>query len=396
MQPFTTIKSLIPSIQDALKASKLDGWLLFDLHARNHVASKLLGLGDLTRRYFVMIPAEGEPRALTHAIEQMPWADWPYAKDSYSAWQELNGKLTALLGGARRVAMETSPNDAVPAIDLVPAGVVEMMRAAGADVVSSGDLASQFYSRWSAPQLASHSRASGILAQAAHTCFERLARAVQDNANPTEGTLREWVLTELAERGLRTGADTITANGVNAANPHYHLDGAGSTFRKGDVVLLDLWAKEDEDAVFADQTWMAYLGAEVPARAAEVFAAVRDARDAAVEYVNEAFEAKRPVQGYELDDAARNVIRARGFGDYFIHRTGHSIDRETHGMGPNIDNFETHETRRLLTGVGFSIEPGIYIPGEIGVRTEINVYMDYDGPTVTTPRPQSEMLALLG
>ena len=396
MHAFTNIKSLVPSIQAALQEANLDGWLLFDLHARNHVASKMLGLGDLTRRYFVMIPTQGEPRALTHAIEQMPWAEWPYQKDSYSAWQELNGKLAALLGGAKKVAMETSPGDAVPAIDLVPGGVVEMIRAAGAEVVSSGDLVSQFYSRWSADQVASHNRASGILAQTAHTCFERLARAVRDNEKATEGDLREWVLSEIAARGLGAGADTITANGVNAANPHYHLDGAGATFRKGDVVLLDLWAKEDDDAVFADQTWMAYLGPTVPERAAEVFAAVRDARDSAVRFVNEAFEAKRPVQGYELDDVARNVIRARGFGDYFIHRTGHSIDRETHGMGPNIDNFETHETRRLLHGVGFSIEPGIYIPGEIGVRSEINVYIDYDGPVVTTPRPQSEIMALLG
>ncbi len=395
MSDFKRLTSRLAAIQDAIRAAGLDGWLLFDLHARNTAATGLLGLGDLTRRYFVMIPADGAPRALTHAIEQMPWREWPYGSARYSGWRELHDALPALLGGAKKVAMETSANDAVPAVDLVPAGVVELIRGAGAEVVSSGDLVSRFYSSWSAEQHASHMRASAVLAQAAHTNLERLARAVRDGLAPTERDLREWVLAELAERGVATGADTITANGVNAANPHYELHGAGATFREGDVVLLDVWAKEDEEAVFADQTWMAYLGREVPTRAAAVFAAARDARDAAVRYMEEAFAQGRSVQGYEVDDAARDVIRARGFGDHFIHRTGHSIDRATHGMGPNIDNFETHETRRLVSGVGFSIEPGIYLAGEIGVRTEINVYIDEGGPVVTTPGPQTEMLALL-
>lgn len=395
MSDFARLRTQLPAIQQAIRAAGLDGWLLYDLHARNDVAARLLGLGDLSRRYFVLLPAEGEPRALTHGIEQMPWAEWPYARDRYSGWQELHERLPELLNGVGRLAIETSALDAVPAIDLVPAGVIELIRAQGVDTVSSGDLVSQFYSRWTAAQRAAHQRASAILAQTAHTCLERLARAVRDGGQPTEGDLRTWVLGEIAERGLRAGADTITANGVNAANPHYELHGAGATFRRGDVVLLDLWAKEDDDAVFADQTWMAYLGSAVPPRAADVFDAVRDARDAAVQFLVDAAAAGRSVQGYEVDDAARAVIRARGFGDHFIHRTGHSIDRATHGMGPNIDNYETHETRRLVTGVGFSIEPGIYIPGEIGVRSEINVYMSADGPEVTTPGPQSSMLALL-
>ena len=395
MSDFTRLRTQLEAIQEAIRAAGLDGWLLYDLHARNDVAARLLGLGDMSRRYFVLIPAEGGPRALTHGIEQMPWAHWPWTKARYSGWQELHERLAELLNGVSRVALETSPLDAVPAVDLVPAGVIELIRAQGVDTVSSGDLVSQFYSRWSAAQHASHQRASVILAQTAHTCLERLARAVRDGAEPTERDLREWVLGEIAGRGLAAGADTISATGVNAANPHYELHGAGATFRQGDVVLLDLWAKEDEDAVFADQTWMAYLGRTVPERAAEVFAAVRDARDAAVQFLVDAAAAGRSVQGFEVDDAARSVIRGRGYGDWFIHRTGHSIDRATHGMGPNIDNYETHETRRLVPGVGFSIEPGIYIPGELGVRSEINVYMDNDGPDVTTPGPQTEMLALL-
>lgn len=395
LSDFASFDAQLPAIQSALRAQGLDGWLLYDLHARNAAVSGLLGLGDLSRRYFVLIPAQGAPRAVTHAIEQMPWAAWRHAKTIYSGWRELNDALPGLLGNARKVCMETSPKDAVPAVDLTPAGVIELIRGAGVEVVSSGDLVSQFYSSWSATQYASHMRASAILAQAAHTNLERLARTLRDGRAPTERDLREWVLAELHERGLTSGADTISANGVNAANPHYELHGAGATFREGDVVLLDLWAKEDDDAVFADQTWMGYLGRTVPARAAEVFAVARDGREAAVRFVKDAFAAGRDVQGYELDDAARNVIRERGFGEYFIHRTGHSIDRATHGMGPNIDNFETHETRRLVRGVGFSIEPGIYIAGEIGVRTEINVYIDESGPVVTTPGPQTEMMALL-
>jgi Xaa-Pro aminopeptidase len=392
---FAHLRRNLAAVQAALQAAGLDGWLLFDLHARNAAAVGVLGLGDLTRRYFVMIPREGLPRALTHRIEQHPFARWPWEAQQYSGWRELHGALGWLLGSARRVGMEISANDAVPAMDLVPAGVVELVRGAGVEVVSSGDLVSQFASSWTEEQLASHKRAGAILAQVAHANFERLARTLREGLKPTERDLREWVLADLAERGAGVGADTITANGVNAANPHYELDGRGAEFREGDVVLLDLWSKEQEDMVYADQTWMAYLGRTVPPRAQEVFAAVRDARDAAVAYVQDAFAAGRDVQGYELDDAARNVIRERGFADYFIHRTGHSIDRSTHGMGPNIDNFETHETRRLVRGVGFSIEPGIYIPGEIGVRSEINMYIDTTGPIVTTPGAQSEMLALL-
>jgi Xaa-Pro dipeptidase len=392
---FSHLRSHLPAIQAALRDADLGGWLLFDLHARNSAAMAVLGLGDLTRRYFVMIPREGSPRALTHRIEQHPFAHWPWETQQYSSWRELHAALPWLIGEAKRVGMEISASGAVPAMDLVPAGVVELIRGTGVDVVTSGDLVSQFASSWTAEQLASHKRASAILAQVAHSNLERLARTLREGLRPTERDLREWVLADLAERGAGVGADTITANGVNAANPHYELEGRGAEFKEGDVVLLDLWSKEADDMVYADQTWMAYLGHSVPARAREVFEAVRDAREAAVKYVQDAFAAGRDVQGYELDDAARRVIRDRGFGDYFIHRTGHSIDRSTHGMGPNIDNFETHETRRLVRGVGFSIEPGIYIPGEIGVRSEINMYIDETGPIVTTPGPQSEILALL-
>lgn len=392
---FHRLSQQLDDIQSALKEAGVDGWLLYDLHARNRVASGLLGLGELTRRWFVLVPAAGEPSALVHGIEEAPWAKWPWHRQRYVGWRELEGALRAALAGARRVAMEISPGDAVPILDLVPAGVVELVRAAGPEVVSSADLITRFYSRWTPEGLASHRRAGQVLAQVARAAFERLAGQVRAGQEPGEGEVRDWVLSQLARRGCGVGADCIAASGTRAADPHYHPEGAGGRVRRGDVVLLDLWAKESEDAVYADQTWMAYLGDRVPERVRALFAAVRDGRDAAVAFLQERWQAGEPVRGAEVDDVCRGVLTGRGYGPAFIHRTGHSIDRDTHGMGPNIDNLETREVRRLLPGIGFSIEPGIYLAGEVGLRSEINVYMGERGPEVTTPAPQSEVFALL-
>ncbi|MGH7503706.1 MAG: M24 family metallopeptidase [Longimicrobiales bacterium] len=391
---FALLKEQLPAIQKELADKGLDGWLLYNLRVRNGVAASLLGLGEMSRRYFVMIPAQGEPHALTHGIEQIPWQAWPWGSSSYVGWQVLDEAMKSLIGGRRRLAMEVSDRDAVPIVDLVPSGVVEMIRGHGVEVVSSGDLITKFYSRWTPGQVTSHYKAAGALVGAVNATFQRLAGQVRAGRTPLEEEVRQWVVAELTARGSAVGADSIAARGVNAANPHYETTNGGDTFRKGDVVLIDLWAKESEDAVFADQTWMAFLGATVPARAAELFDIVCRARDAAVAFVRTAWHEGRTIQGYEVDDVARAVIDRAGYGEYFIHRTGHSIDRATHGMGPNMDNLETHETRTLLEGVGFSIEPGIYIPGEIGVRTEINVYIGANGPDVTPGEPQHVMRAL--
>jgi Xaa-Pro dipeptidase len=392
---FRTLTERLPEIQDALRAQRLDGWLLYDLHQRNGVTAALLGLGDLSRRYFVLVPAEGEPRALVHGIEEAPWEAWPWSRRRYVGWQELEGALAELLAGRRRVAMEVSPGDAVPATDLVPAGVVELIREAGPEVVSSAELITLFYSRWTAEGLASHRRAAQVLAQVARDAFRLLGARVDEGAETTEAELRQWVLDTLADRGVGVGADSIVANGVNAANPHYAPGERGAVFQRGDVVLLDLWAKEADPLIYADQTWMAYLGPEVPDRCAELFAVIRDARDAAVEFLHRQWRAGTPIEGREVDDVCRGVVVERGYGAAFIHRTGHSIDTATHGMGPNIDNLETRDVRRLVPGVGFSIEPGIYLAGDVGMRTEINVYMGDDGPEVTSPEPQQELYTLL-
>jgi Xaa-Pro aminopeptidase len=392
---FQRLSSQLDAIRAGIREVGVDGWLLYDLHARNTVASKLLGHGDMTRRYFVYVPAEGEPRALIHGIEEAPWDGWSWERASYVGWRELDDRLRTLLSGVGRVAMETSDGDAVPAVDLVPAGVIELVRSTGVEVVSSGDLISRFHSRWSDEELGTHRRASKILADTAREILERLAASVDDGVFVTEGTVSEWVVDALNGSGLRAGADCIVATGVNAADPHYAPLSGGAAFRRADAVLLDLWAKEREEAIYADQTWMGYLGASVPERHAKLFGIICAARDAAVEFLEQSWKAGQTVQGSEVDDVARNLITDEGYGAFFIHRTGHSIDQATHGMGPNIDNLETRDVRRLIPGVGFSIEPGIYIPGEVGVRTEINVFMGESGPEVTTPEPQSEMWTLL-
>jgi Xaa-Pro aminopeptidase len=391
---FGRLREELAEIQEALQELELDGWLLYDLRGRNLVAGGLLGLGTLTRRYFVWIPARGEPVAVMHGIEEGPWSEWPWARRRYVGWRELDQTLAEVMAGAERVAMEIMPRDAVPVVDLVPAGVVELVTAAGPEVVTSGELITRFYSRWTPAELESHLRAAEVLAGVANDALEWLAAEVRRGGSPTEAGLRARVIDMMAERGCGAGADCHAANGVNAADPHYVAVGEGATFRAGDVVLLDLWAKEADHLIYADQTWMAYLGDEVPERVEEVWAAVRDARDAAVDFLRERYQEGRAVQGYEVDDVARAVIAGRGYGDAFIHRTGHSIDQSTHGMGPNLDNLETHEVRFLTPGVGFSIEPGIYLPGELGVRSEINVYIGDDGPVVTPREIQAEMRTL--
>jgi Xaa-Pro dipeptidase len=391
---FGRLEAMLPQIRDALGELGLDGWLLFDLHARNPVCDRLLGLGELSRRIFVLIPRDGDPIAVTHGIEQAPWEGWPWERRVYVGWKRLDDALAAVVGGRGRVAMEVSPGNAVPALDLVPSGAVELVRRAGAEVVPSGELITRFYARWSAEELASHRRAAAVLAGVARDAFDRIGAAVAAGEEVTEGAMTAWVLDQLAARGCGAGPDCIVATGLNAANPHYHPVSGGAAFRRGDVVLLDLWSKEADAMVYADQTWMAYLGAEVPARPAALFGVLAEAREAAVGFLQERWQAGRDIAGGEVDDATRDVVTRHGYGDAFIHRTGHSIDRDVHGMGPNIDNLETRETRLLIPGVGFSIEPGIYLPGEVGLRTEINVFMGEDGPEVTTPDRQSRIRAI--
>jgi Xaa-Pro aminopeptidase len=385
----------IEAVRAELRALGMDGWLLYNFQGRNEVAGRMLGLPAMTRRWFVLLPAEGTPIALTHRIEQQPWSTWQGENRPYSSWTELQAALAALLGGGKRVAMEYAEDDRVPYVDRVPAGVIELVRNAGAEVVSSGDLVSAFYSRWSAEGEASHRRAAQAVYEVAHDAFRRVVETLKGGGTLTEWDVRGWIQQDFARRGITVGADAIVAVNANAANPHYGPTAEHhAPVQAGDLLLIDLFGKENDEAVYADQTWMGYLGEEVPERLASIFQVLVWARDGAVEFVRGRVASGQPVRGYEVDDVARGIIEKGGFGQYIIHRTGHSIDRDLHGSGPNIDNLETQDTRTLIRGIGFSIEPGIYISGDVGFRTELDMYIGAGGAEVTTPRLQSALYPL--
>ncbi|MGI8618192.1 MAG: M24 family metallopeptidase [Gemmatimonadaceae bacterium] len=378
--------SSLSAIQQAIKESGLDGWLIFDFHGLNPVAAGMLRLeGMTTRRLFAFIPRDGQPVAISHAIEQGPWKHWPpeWKKVEYSGWRVLESTLAEIVGG-RRVAMEYSAGDAVPYLDRVPAGVIEMVRAAGATVESSADLVTRFYAVWNPEQLASHQRAAETIARIAHEAMALAGERSKTGSPMKEYELHRWILEQFAKEKLETDHGPIVAIGPNAANPHYEpTAGESALIERGAILLIDLWAREP-GGVYADQTWMGSLG-EPSARNVKIWEAIRDARDAAVQLLRDRLKSATLVRGGEVDDAARAVIEQRGFGPHFIHRTGHSIDpRDLHGSGPHIDNLETREERTLLAGVGFSIEPGIYLRGDVGMRTEVNAFMAAE--LVVTPR----------
>jgi Xaa-Pro aminopeptidase len=389
--------ALLPRIQAELANQGLDGWLLFDFRGFNPIASGLIGVEGLaTRRMFGWIPATGTPVAVVHAIEPGPWRHWPkeWRREVYSSWRTLESTLGTLVGG-KRIAMEYSAGDAVPYLDRVPAGVIEMVRAAGAEVVTSGELVSRFYALWTADDIAAHVRAAEIIGAIARDAFTTIGERVKGGTRTTEFEMMQWILERFARAGLVTDHGPNVSAGPNSANPHYEPTAATTrAIAKGDVVLIDLWATEKPGHPYADQTWMAIVGTPSP-KATKIWEAVRDARDAAIDLVRASAAAARAIPGSAADDAARTVITERGFGQYFTHRTGHSIDaRELHGSGPHLDNLETRETRLLIPGVGFSIEPGIYVEGEFGMRSEVNVYVESDRAVVTPQSYQRELFVI--
>lgn len=385
----------ISRVQEALTEMGLDGWLLFDFHGQNPIAFSLMGVEWHTRRAFALIPSEGEPELLIHTIEHSNWRHWPWKTRDYSGWREMEEKLAALLEGRARLAMETSPRSNVPTLDRVPAGVLQLLTDQGVEPVSSGDLVSAFYAVWSDDQLATHRNSARVVAEVARDAFRRTADQLRAGETAREGGLAAWIRRELAERGLPEGNDCIVAIGARAADPHYDPGEVGEEIRKGHLLLIDLWGQPDAAQVPADQTWMGFFGSEVPAETLAIWNAVREARDRGLAFLGERHAAGRETRGYEVDDEVRGVITEAGWGDYFVHRTGHSIDRELHGSGPNLDNLETKDDRLLLPGVGFSVEPGIYVPDRVGVRSEVNVFMGRDGPEITGPEPQKEIFRLL-
>ena len=392
----------LPLVQDAIADAGLDGWLLFDFRGVNPVAAGMLGLtGMRTRRIFVWIPRSGTPTAVTHAIEQAPWSRWPagWSKVVYSSWRSLEEHVARLVAG-KRVAMEYSPGDAVPYVDLVPGGVLDLVRAAGAEVRSSASLVTRFYATLSGDDLASHRRTAETIAGIARDAFALAGERSRGGAPIMEHELMAWILERFQRAGLETDHGPNVSVGPNAANPHYEPDASHArAIARGDVLLIDLWAREKAvsargPGTWADQTWMGVLGAP-SSQATRVWEAVRDARDAAIALVRDSAAQGEVLSGAEVDDAAREVVVQRGFGERFVHRTGHSIDpRDLHGAGPHLDNLETREERLLVPGVLFSIEPGVYLTGEIGMRSEVNAYVGEGEAIVTPAEYQRELLVV--
>jgi Xaa-Pro dipeptidase len=377
----------VQEIQKAMRDEGLDGWLFFDHHRRDPLAYRVLGLepqGIVSRRWYYFIPASGDPRKLVHRIESFVLDSLPGAKTTYAGWERQGAALQELLRGARRIAMQYSPRCAVPYVAMVDAGTVELVRECGVEVVTSANLVQYFEARWTAAQVESHVEAGRLIDGIRRAAFEFIGDGIRRGAPVTEWDAQAFITEQFAKNGLFTDhGPNVSANG-NASNPHYEPQrDASATIVADDIVLIDLWAKfERPDAVYYDVTWMGYCGDTPPPAFQNIFSIVREARDRAVRCVQDAVSAGRPLAGYEVDDAARGHIRDQGFGEYFFHRTGHSIGTDVHGSGANMDNLETHDERRVIPWTCFSVEPGIYLP-EFGVRSEVNVLVEEGSARVT-------------
>lgn len=387
----------IAALQRALEARGLDAWLLYDFRGQNPTAQSALGLTGhmLTRRWLYCVPREGEPTILVHAIERGSFPKTIRGSlRSYSSWQSLESELRAILSGKSKIAMEYCPRGAIPYLSRVDAGTLELVRSFGVEVVSSADLVQEFLCRWSPEQLESHVRASKLVHDAKDEAFDVLAAEIRAGRPVRETDGQKRILDAFARGGLVTDHPPIVAVGAHAGDPHYVPSEATPTrIEKGHLVLIDLWARLDTPgAVYSDITWVAFAGDRPTAKMEEIFRVAADGRDRGLALVGKARAEGRTLQGWEVDRVVRDFIAARGYGDRFLHRTGHNIGTSVHGDGCNLDDLETHDTRELLVGLGFSIEPGIYLD-DVGVRTEIDVYLAPDGPKVYTPI-QQELIRL--
>ncbi|HYT68618.1 MAG TPA: M24 family metallopeptidase [Vicinamibacterales bacterium] len=388
----------IPAVQQALKEEGLDGWLLYDFHGSNPIARRLTGLdtGDkmTSRRWYYLIPASGDPRKLMHAIEPYNLDHMPGSKTIYAQRETLTSGLQQILGGVSRVAMEYSPNNAIPYISRVDAGTIEAVRQLGVSVSSSGDLIQRFEAIWSADALQTHRDASERLYRIKDRAFELIRESRRAGRKLTEIDVQRAMVGWFDSEVLITDAPPVVGAQENAGNPHYMpTDARHRAIGDGEVVLLDLWGKlPSPGAVFADITWVGFTAPAVPEKYMKAFNAARDGRDAAVALVQQRVRAGQEIRGFEVDRACRAVLEKAGFGAQFIHRTGHSLGTDVHGNGVHMDDYETHDERRLIPGTGFTIEPGVYTK-EFGVRTEINMYVGEREATVTGPL-QTEFVLL--
>ncbi len=384
-------------MQAAIREQGLDGWLFYDHHHRDPIATRVLGLdpaAHVTRRWYYLVPAEGEPRKLVHRIESFRLDALPGTRREYSSWQELGRELESMLSGVRRIAMQYSPRNAILYLSMVDAGTVELLREMGKEIVSSADLVSRFEAVLSDDQMASHAVAQraidGILTAAWKEIADCLRPASGMPRAINEFTLMGWLAEAMRREGLTWENGPNVSVGPNSADSHYEPTAAQArAIRTGDFLLIDIWGRQQEPlsdgkpAIHYDVTWTGVIGREPSEREQTIFAAVRAARDAAIRVVEEAFSARRPIRGFEADRAARAEIEAAGYGAYFTHRTGHNIAADLHGTGAHLDDLETHDERLILPRTCFSVEPGIYLPGEFGIRSEVNMLTTEDRAWVT-------------
>ncbi|HEY6290087.1 MAG TPA: M24 family metallopeptidase [Terriglobia bacterium] len=374
------------AIQAALRQLSLDGWLFYDHHHRDPIAYRVLGIKPVmcSRRWYYLVPAKGEPSKLVHRIEKGNLDGLPGARHEYSSWPEQREKLREILRGASSLAMQYSALNDIPYVGLVDAGTVELVRSFNVEVVSSADLVQLFEARWPPEALAMHLEAGKVVHAAVREGFGAIREAVRSGKTLGEYDVQQVIVEALSSGNVEADEPPIVAVNANCSDPHYSPTPASSQpIRTGDFVLLDVFGKERAPgSVYFDITWTGYVGDQVPGRHAEVFAIVKEARDAAVSLVQTAMREGRTLSGWQVDDAARGVITRHGCADYFVHRTGHSIGEDVHGNGANMDNFETRDTRRIIPQTCFSIEPGIYLP-EFGVRSEVNVYVEDHDARVT-------------
>jgi Xaa-Pro aminopeptidase len=376
----------LPAIQAALRERNMDAWLFYDHHHRDPIAYRVLGLPAglmVTRRWFYVIPAKGEPVKLVHKIESRHLDTLPGSKLQYSGWQELFDHVKAMLANFRDIAMQYSPNNLVFTVSLVDGGTLELIRGLGKNVVSSGDLVAQFEATWTDEQIKTHFAARDAIDSITAAAFKEIGRRVR-NGGTSESEIQQWFMEAFARENLITDDPPIVAVNAHSGDPHYEPQAKTSApIRGGDFVLLDVWAKKNTpDAVYYDITWTGFVGKAPSDRMREIFQIVSQARDAGVNTVKEAVAAGRQIAGWEVDRAVRAHIKKAGFGEYFIHRTGHAIGTDVHANGANMDDLEVHDERRILPNSCFSIEPGIYLP-EFGVRSEVNVLVRPKAAAVT-------------
>jgi Xaa-Pro dipeptidase len=387
----------IGEMQKDLRGAKLDGWLFYDFRGRDPIAQRILDLppGMRTRRWFYFVPAKGTPKKLVHKIEAGSLAAVPGDTLYYAGQDELHSNLKKAMGKSKKVAMQYSPKNAIPYVAMVDAGTIELVRSLGPKVLTSADLVQKYEACWSNEQLESHLAAAREIDRIVREAFAYAAKCVKDKKPLTEYDLQQFILKKYEEAGIVTEEGPDVAVNANASDPHYGpTREKSSTIREGDLLLLDIWGKQRfPDSVYYDITWMAYLGVTVPEKYAKIFRVLREARDRAVELIRSQAKAGKPLQGRQVDKAARAVIEKAGYGKYFFHRTGHNIGTSVHGNGVNMDGLETQDERHLIPHTCNSVEPGIYLP-EFGMRTEVDVYVDSKDARVTGAI-QTEILPLL-